>query len=42
MTGDSALFVTDDEGRYLAANDSGLDAPRLHAARSCLRSTPAT
>jgi PAS domain S-box-containing protein len=24
MTGDSALFVTDDEGRYLAANDSGL------------------
>jgi PAS domain S-box-containing protein len=24
MIGDSALFVTDDEGRYLAANDSGL------------------
>ena len=24
MTGDSALFVTDDEGRYLAANDSAL------------------
>ena len=30
MTGDSALFVTDDEGRYLAANDSALDASRLH------------
>ena len=25
MTGDSALLVTDDEGRYLAANDSALD-----------------
>jgi PAS domain S-box-containing protein len=24
MSGDSALFVTDDEGRYLAANDSAL------------------
>ncbi len=24
MAGDSALFMTDDEGRYLAANDSGL------------------
>lgn len=24
MTGDSALLVTDDEGRYLAANDSAL------------------
>jgi PAS domain S-box-containing protein len=25
MTGDSALLVTDDEGRYLAANDSALE-----------------